>query len=383
VTDTSGICTMLLPEKLVVVFTPNLQSTEGALERIAKAITYRQRSDDLRPLVVYPLPSRIESQLQKLRERWRFDPNFGYQPRFEKLFEQVYGLARCDLTNYFNTVQLPQVPDYAFGEEIAVLVERGADKFSLSSNYADFVEQLLSSMEPWETPKPAETQTTTLESLHSAYAVTSWQSPTEADIAKRTLTRLVRMSEQPEEGTYSAKRVSFADLGKGTERVVERLVKMGVLRISKTEEERFVELADPALVEWIQLGNRSQKGRDYLAFLIWRQRLDDTIDQWRKENKRDDLTLRGAMLDHAEYFAREFSQELNAAELNFITESRAAVAKAEPLIRRQKRWSTVLIIAAFVMGLAALITAIWIVQSRRLVEPPIIHQKSITPTNVR
>ena len=59
-TDTSGICTSLFPDKLVVVFTPNRQSILGSLEVISEAARYRRESDDLRPFWVFPLPSRID-----------------------------------------------------------------------------------------------------------------------------------------------------------------------------------------------------------------------------------------------------------------------------------------------------------------------------------
>ena len=375
VTDTSGICTMLLPEKLVVVFTPNLQSTEGALERIERATTYRRRSDDLRPLIVYPLPSRIEPQLQKLRERWRFDASFGYQPRFEELFKRIYGLTECDLTAYFNAVQVPQVPDYAFGEEIAVLVERGADKFSLSSNYNDFVHRLLSTTEPWEIPRAAETQATLRESLHKAYDVSSWQSPAEADIARRVLTRLVRISQDPKEEADTAKRVSFSDLGESVEKVIERLVRAGILRVGETEEERFVELTDPALVEWIQLVDRNKSDRDIRDFLLWRQGLDDTLDQWRKTNKHSDLLLRGVVLEHAQYFASRRADYLNEAEMSFIMESRAAAA-ADKRRRRRRRWAAAV---AALLGLLLIAAFFWVLRSGHSLAQPTIDIKSPIP----
>src|SRR5208337_3662529 len=58
-TDISGICTRLLPSALVVVFVPNHQSINGILDVVSKATTYRRQSDDLRPLVVFPLVSRV------------------------------------------------------------------------------------------------------------------------------------------------------------------------------------------------------------------------------------------------------------------------------------------------------------------------------------
>src|SRR5215213_967090 len=126
-TDISGICTMLLPQKLVVVFTPNNQSLTGLLELIRRATKYRRESDDLRPLLIFPLPSRIEASREDLRTYWRLgntEQNItGYQPLFEEIFKQVYELRECNLDKYFDEVQIQHSPDYAYGEELAVLVE--------------------------------------------------------------------------------------------------------------------------------------------------------------------------------------------------------------------------------------------------------------------
>lgn len=151
VTDISGICTTLLPERLVVVFTPNQQSLSGVGQLVHQATRYRRGSDDLRPLLVYPLPSRIEASLQQLRERWRFghrDSGLrGYQPMFQDLLRDAYGLAECDLGPYFDEVQIQQTPDYAYGEEIAV--RRSGDRFALATSYQVFVDHVVSGQPPW------------------------------------------------------------------------------------------------------------------------------------------------------------------------------------------------------------------------------------------
>jgi beta-lactam-binding protein with PASTA domain len=151
VTDISGICTYLLPEQLVVVFTPNRQSLTGVRELVERATSYRRSSEDLRPLLVFPLPSRIEASLQDLRTRWRLgDPErgiIGYQPMFQDLLAKCYGLSACDLTSYFDDVQIQQTPDYAYGEEIAV--RRSGDRFSMANSYAVFVRRLTSGEPPW------------------------------------------------------------------------------------------------------------------------------------------------------------------------------------------------------------------------------------------
>jgi MinD-like ATPase involved in chromosome partitioning or flagellar assembly len=159
-TDISGICTSLMPTLLVVVFTPNRQSLTGLVDLVQRAAKYRKQSSDLRPLVVFPLPSRIEANEPILREQWRFgDPKLdipGYQPRFESLFRQVYDLDECRLDRYFEEVQIQHIPRYAYGEEIAALTERD-DRFSLTRSYKSLVERLAQRTYPWRgysTPEP-------------------------------------------------------------------------------------------------------------------------------------------------------------------------------------------------------------------------------------
>jgi hypothetical protein len=146
-TDVSGICTTLLPEKLVGVFTPNLQSLDGLCDVVRQAVEYRSKSDDFRPLSVFPLASRVENAEKDLREKWRK----AYQKEFEDLFRNLHGSEQCDLTSYFDTVLLPHVSYYAYGENIAVLQER-PDAISLSAAYQRFFDRLTGSDYAWEVP---------------------------------------------------------------------------------------------------------------------------------------------------------------------------------------------------------------------------------------
>jgi tetratricopeptide (TPR) repeat protein len=159
ISDTSGICTMLMPEVLVVVFTPNLQSLTGLINLVREAATYRRGSDDVRPLIVFPLPSRIESARPMLLERWRYGSSensvAGYQPEFERLFTDVYELGGCDLTEYFDEVQIQHAPDFAYGEQIAVLVEGSDTRLSLRRSYETFTQRLITLPGPWSDPKVA------------------------------------------------------------------------------------------------------------------------------------------------------------------------------------------------------------------------------------
>ena len=153
-TDTSGICTMLMPETLVVVFTPNRQSVEGVVDLVRQAAKHRSASNDLRPLMVYPLPSRVEASEPTLRKLWRHGGKRtevpGFQEAFENAFADIYQLDGCDLTAYFDEVQIQHVPRYAYGEDIAVLAEESRDRLSLTRSFERFLGRLVAETLPWE-----------------------------------------------------------------------------------------------------------------------------------------------------------------------------------------------------------------------------------------
>ena len=53
----------------------------------------------------------------------------GYQNMFQDIFKDVYGLESCDLQEYFDKVQIQQSPNYAYGEDIAIISEKTKDNF--------------------------------------------------------------------------------------------------------------------------------------------------------------------------------------------------------------------------------------------------------------
>ncbi len=359
VTDTSGICTTLLPEKLVVVFTPNLQSIEGAIEQVEKATSYRRRSDDLRPLLVYPLPSRIESQLPKLRDRWRFDSGFGYQPLFEEAFARIYRLDRCDLTAYFDAVQVPQLPDYAFGEMVAVLVERGGDKYSLSRSYGDFLERLLSTASPWDPLVVSHDRSAVGEAVLRAEEAIARLPPFDAEVAWRILGRMVRVERTRFgriEVSYNNQGVKRTDLDQTALAIADVLVAAGVLRVSARDSGALFELTEPALVgRWPELTERVQNDQE---FLLWRQHLGDSLADWEASGRSTTRVLTKMFLNRSEQLAQRRGAELSPLEFLFILESRRA-ADAEKITTRRRRIRTVLLFAAMVLPLVYYLIRQW------------------------
>jgi len=152
-TDTSGICSMMLPEKLCLVFTPNKQSLEGVLGVAKKALKYRLNSDDYRTLMIYPIASRVEIGEDTLRKQWRLGfPEKsieGYQNSFESLIKNSYSIENCNLSRYFNDIQIQHVPKYAYGEEIAVLNANLNESSVLANAYSAILKRLLEKAPIW------------------------------------------------------------------------------------------------------------------------------------------------------------------------------------------------------------------------------------------
>ncbi|MCP4751501.1 MAG: tetratricopeptide repeat protein, partial [Proteobacteria bacterium] len=149
-----------MPETLVVVFTPNRQSLTGIIELVQKAIEYRRQSEDLRRLVVYPLPSKIDISRESLHIDWRYgkpeEGIEGYQPQFENLFREIYGLSECSLENYFRQAPIQYVSDYSYGERIAVRDTRASGRLDLAQSFENFAECLVNTKSPWEDSIPGD-----------------------------------------------------------------------------------------------------------------------------------------------------------------------------------------------------------------------------------
>ena len=150
-----SICTTLLPRKLVTLFTPNQRSLDGLSGAVTRAIDYRcSHEDEQRPLLVYPLPSAIDSADCERRIQWRRgDPArglAGYQPVLEKLLRKSYSLSQLSLESYFDEVQLQQTNAMAGGEHLPAVSARDSDRFSLTRTFEALLEWLAEGRFPWQ-----------------------------------------------------------------------------------------------------------------------------------------------------------------------------------------------------------------------------------------
>jgi hypothetical protein len=146
----TSVCTALLPDKMVGLFTPEPRSLDGLGGVVRRALDYRcSHEEEQRPLLVYPLPSPPDGAVGG-RLAWRHGHEGqgqpGYQPVLEALLGECYGLDGVGLDSYLDEVQLLQA-----GIAEAILpAPRGAERDRLGP--ARSIETLLEWMEPGHFP---------------------------------------------------------------------------------------------------------------------------------------------------------------------------------------------------------------------------------------
>ena len=153
VNDMGGLCSMMIPDKLVAVFTPSRQSLLGVLDVARCAADYRKNSGASRPLAIFPLPSKIDASEPELRSDWRFggatgDPE-GYQARFEALFRDLEPGCEHPLDEYFSEVQIPYAPRYSYGDPVAAAASGTPGNCPVVRACQNLSDRLLRTKQPW------------------------------------------------------------------------------------------------------------------------------------------------------------------------------------------------------------------------------------------
>lgn len=131
ISDIGGICTAHLPDRLVVLFTANVQSMKGAVEIADRANAARDRMPYDRPqLTVLPVLSRFDAREEYARsEEWR-----------RICLEETKDLFRSWLDRDVSPdvmsrhLTLPYVSFWTFGEQLPVMTELSptADQISFA-----------------------------------------------------------------------------------------------------------------------------------------------------------------------------------------------------------------------------------------------------------
>jgi tetratricopeptide (TPR) repeat protein len=141
ITDAGGICTVLLPDLLVLVFTANDQSFEGAMAVSQSAQVERRNLAVQRPrLAILPLLSRFDGRVEiDLAERWlqRFDVEL-------KPFYEDWLPTQFQPRQILELTKIPYVTRFSFGEPLPVVTHSLTDP-ELPGFYFENVTRLLAS----------------------------------------------------------------------------------------------------------------------------------------------------------------------------------------------------------------------------------------------
>lgn len=105
VSDTSGICTVHLPDTLVVCFTLNYQSIKGAL---AVAQSVRAQRPDIR---IFPVPMRIDGSEEKLLNKMKSYAATAFGPLLD---------PKISAAEYWYAMEVPYLARYAYAEKLAL-----------------------------------------------------------------------------------------------------------------------------------------------------------------------------------------------------------------------------------------------------------------------
>ncbi|MGH9803191.1 MAG: toll/interleukin-1 receptor domain-containing protein, partial [Blastocatellia bacterium] len=123
ITDIGGICTVQLPDLLMLLFTANLQSLRGSLDVVERAKRTRNKLPfDRAKLLVLPVATRFEMRVEyELAQQWL--------KTFATELRAIYSewvhkdVAAEDLLNH---TRVPYIPFWSFGEKLPV-IEKGTD----------------------------------------------------------------------------------------------------------------------------------------------------------------------------------------------------------------------------------------------------------------
>jgi WD40 repeat protein/cellulose biosynthesis protein BcsQ len=319
VSDTAGICTVQMPDVLIVFFTFNNQSIEGAAA-VAQSV-YDQRGKERQrgthKFQILAVPTRVDqTELKKLRQRkvyahWRFNP----------FLEQISAGER---KSYWGTVEVPYVPYFAYEEVLAPFNDDIDDpKTVLASmkritdflvrpempvlevatlispqNQQRILEEFAATPAPitedgqpsppsiGEEPSAAPTESILQKQLRLAEASYISLNETDREEARRLWTRLVRIPRLGEKAENSKVRVSLSEIRGEAYALLDKLVDLDLLTYGKDEKsgEETIEVSNEELLRsWPRL-------RDWLAkepyLFPWRQELQGNKAQWEDDNRK-------------------------------------------------------------------------------------------------
>jgi MinD-like ATPase involved in chromosome partitioning or flagellar assembly len=331
VSDTSGICTVELPDTVVVCFTLNEQSIRGAANVSESIISQHKMLEELRKseqgnadpgareFRIYPIPTRIDNSEYDKRQ-------IGISLA-RKTFSQYLGdVSQDDLSKYWGDFQMPYVPNYAFEEIPAVFGDLPYDQLSISA-FIGRLAKVLTGESALRLPalpeerrlealrwfqRQSETPQDPVQQAEEAFQGLPDKMKVEAT---QVLLRLVGFTHRGS----SSKGLSREELQKGLSEAADALVKARILSSVVGQGGQVLLLSEPTLCEiWPRYAGWIQND---LEFLQWRQSINSAAQSWRLTKSSETSLLSGDPLEDAKGFWRTRANDLNDDERDYISTS--------------------------------------------------------------
>src|SRR5262245_42454433 len=283
VSDTSGICTVQMPDAVVVCFTLNNQGIQGSAA-VSHSI-YEQRLRKGRDIAIFPVPMRVEPF-----EKVKLDTRREYAKRMFEVFPAH--LAPQSRAQFQEDTQVKYLPYYAYEEILATFGNKPGESEStsllapserLAGYLTDYLDgEVISRLEASEYLESrrqsilaqfeGQQATADLTQLLLLSADAAWAGlkPDDERIARRALLRMVRLADVGEQGGDSRLLLRLSKFDSATETVLRNLATTPLVTVENDTEpgDALIQLAsDDLLRHWSRLQSWIQEDRE---FLLWR-----------------------------------------------------------------------------------------------------------------
>ena len=143
ITDVGGICTIQLPDLMVMVFTATEQGMQGIVDVARRAAKAQQRLPfDRQPILFLPLPSRIDSSEFKLTDRW-----LDRAARDMAEFYDDWLPKPMNKRDFVGFIKIPYQAYFSFGETLPVIEQGTISRDGPGAAYENLAALIAGTME--------------------------------------------------------------------------------------------------------------------------------------------------------------------------------------------------------------------------------------------
>jgi formylglycine-generating enzyme required for sulfatase activity/MinD-like ATPase involved in chromosome partitioning or flagellar assembly len=352
VSDTSGISTVQMPDTLVVCFTLNAQSIEGAGEVALSVVEQRAKEYADGSFRIMPVPTRLEKA-----EKQKLDlARNAARAKFDTFLAQ---LSPMDRDRYWGEVEMFYEPFYAYEEVLAAF----ADKPGAISSLLASIERLTArlTLDKVKSMKPL--QAARREEILAAY---ERRAAVQSDPATHAAAVFRRLGAQDEEtariillrlisagpgGTAFRKAMATDVFSERHRSIVNRLVDEGLLnrKLAEGEDTDYVSIADDRLIEsWPALRGWIE---EYRGQLLLCDDIERRASKWDAAGRPGDLLLGTREMPDSAWFKPDTELITPLAQL-FLKESRQRATARRWLVRGAEILAAMAVLAYLIQGYA-------------------------------